>query len=333
MAWRLALLSVGLSGIILGSWADTPRGIDLTKLRHFPLEKVRAADIEHEETFTFDGITATDLRETNEVRLSGRGTTGRAWVVYLRYISHIWKGDLDGNGQTDFVLYSNGPLMNGSRTPVFSISILLMDQERMPVPFLAYMYDPPEAAGVPNLVDLDNDGRAELAVSTYDENPSDPKVGPLCSGHWVTQLYRFEGMAVREFRGRLGGMSFPLIHNWTYRETECADSGQPETQIQPAELSDGSTDRTFATTTLSKWPDDGAQEFDIVPVNGCREIWPRVVVRDQKTERTITFMILYNDRMASLARSLWERGSRLDLRGVSPGVFSERCNVNLVWAR
>jgi hypothetical protein len=208
-----------------------------------------------------------------------------------------------------------------------------MDEERMPVPFLAFMYDAPEAAGVPNLVDLDNDGRAELAVSTYDDNSSDPRVDPNCSGHWVTQLYRFEGLAVREFRGRVGGISFPLIHNWTYRGTECAELDQPKTEIQPAELRDGSTDRTFAATTLSKQPNDGAQEFDIVPVNGCREIWPLVVVWDQKTDRTITFMILYNDRMAGLARSLWDRRSRLDLRGVSPGSFPGRCNVNLVWAR
>src|SRR5262249_918520 len=97
----------------------------------------------------------------------------------------------------------------------FSITILLMDAQHLPVPFEAFVYHEDEGAAMKYLVDLDRDGRAGLLIRHYDENASDPRVGPMCSGHWTTQLYRFRNLGVEEIRGTSGGITFPFVHSWT----------------------------------------------------------------------------------------------------------------------
>jgi hypothetical protein len=166
----------------------------------------------------FDGIVATAAGGgAQEVRLRGVGKSGKPWESRMFGLDEVWRADIDGNGTQDYVFFGGGPNFNGRMTPLFSLSILLMDRERMPVPFFTVVYHGENGDGIKNLVDLNHDGHAELLISTYDENPSDPRVGGFCSGHWVSQLYRFRNFGVEEIQGTIGGMGFPFIRAWTYR--------------------------------------------------------------------------------------------------------------------
>src|SRR5689334_1588831 len=99
----------------------------------------------------------------------------------------------------------------------------MMDREGMRTRFFTTVYHGENGDGARYLVDLDHDGRAELLISTYDKDPSDPRVGTFCSGRWIHQLYRFRNLGAEEIRGKIGGRAFPLVHPWSYRGPECRE--------------------------------------------------------------------------------------------------------------
>src|SRR5262249_28331921 len=130
------------------------------------------------ESAAFAGIRATGgYPYAHEGRLSGAGKSGRKWEARLADLDEVWQGDLDGNGTQDYVLFSVGPYGNGRTAPVFSLSILLMDSDGLPVPFFTVVYKGENGEGIKHLLDLNHDGRAELLISTYDENASDDRYG------------------------------------------------------------------------------------------------------------------------------------------------------------
>ena len=227
-------MAVFLSAVS-GNWNDTSTGIDLDKLRQFPLSKIRSGWLKNGSRVTFDGITATaGSADVREVRLRGVGKSGKRWEAHVAGLDEVWRADLDGNGTQGFVFFGSGPYFNGRTTPLFSLSILLMDRQGVPVPFFTVVYHGENGAGIKHLVDLNHDGHAELLISSYDENVSDPRVGVFCSGHWTSQLYRFKDFGAEEIRGMIGGVGFPFVHDWTYRGTECAEEEKPFLSVQPA---------------------------------------------------------------------------------------------------
>ena len=133
----------------------------------------------------FDAISATaGNRDAREARLRGVGKSGKQWEAHIFGLDEVWRADMDGNGTQDYVLFAAGPYFNGRTTPLFSLSILLMAPDGLPVPFFTVVYHGENGAGIKHLVDLSHDGHSELLIGTYDEIASDPLVGPFCSGHW-----------------------------------------------------------------------------------------------------------------------------------------------------
>jgi hypothetical protein len=187
--WRSGLIMAVLLTAVLGNWGDTSTGIDLNKLQQFPLSKIRSGWLNDGARVTFDGITATaGSGDAREVELHGVGKSGKRWEAHIFDLDEVWRADLDGNGTQDYVFFGSGPYLNGRTTPPYSISILLMDREGVPVPFFRTMYHGENGVGIKHLVDLKHNGHSELLISSYDEDVSDPRVGPFCSGHWITQL-------------------------------------------------------------------------------------------------------------------------------------------------
>src|SRR6185437_15028230 len=207
------------------NWNDTSPGINLDKLPHPALTEIRSGILKQGQRVIFDRITA--LAQSNGVRLRGRAKSGKPWEAHICYgcFNEVWRADLDGNGIPDYVFFGGGPYFNGRNTPLYSLTILLMDRERLPVPFFFPVYYGERGEGIKHLIG--QNGRAELLISSYDEATSDPHVGPFCSGHWITQLYRFRNLAVEEVRGEMGGIDFPFVHDWTYRGGECAELEKP----------------------------------------------------------------------------------------------------------
>ena len=178
----ITILAVFLP-VLFGNWNDTSTGIDLDKLRQFPLVKIRSGGLKDSSRVTFDGISATSGSPADrQVRLRGTSKSGKKWEAHIFDLNEVWRADLDGNGTQDYVFFAGGPNFNGRVTPLFSLSILLIDREGLPVPFFTVVYSGENGEGIKHLVDLNHDGHAELLISTYDENPSDARVGPFLFG-------------------------------------------------------------------------------------------------------------------------------------------------------
>jgi hypothetical protein len=174
--WRTILVAAFVLIGARGNWNDTATGIDLNNLPHFRLAKVGTGPLKDGARVTFDGIIAT--RRLEEVRLNGRGKSGKRWVAHLcaSCMVDVWRADLDGNGIQDYFFFGGGPLFNGRMTPLYSMTIVLMDSQGLPVPFFTVMYHGENGEAIKHLLDLNHDGRPELIISNYDEAVSDPRV-------------------------------------------------------------------------------------------------------------------------------------------------------------
>jgi hypothetical protein len=331
--WRAILVAAVFLIAVWGNWFDTSTGIDLDKLRQFPLSRIRSGWLRDGSRITFDGITATAATGgVQEVRLRGVGKSGKRWEVHVSGLDEVWRADLDGNGTQDYVLFGAGPYFNGRITPPLSMSILLMDRDGVPVPFFTVAYHEENGAGIKHLVDLDHDGRAELLISSYDERTSDARVGGFCSGHWITQLYRFKDFGAEEIRGTIGGINFPFVQDWTYRGTQCREEEPPFLSIEPAILDEhGTSSQGEVVTTILK-SSDGGRFFEIDPVAGCRAISTELVVYDRPQIREIGFPNLFTTYTADLVDTIRRDGARVKLRGIDKWMGNGDCSVNLTWA-
>jgi hypothetical protein len=327
---RRAILLVAISlGVASANWNDTSTGIDLDKLPHFPLAKVRSGWLKSGERLTFEGISV--VATHGEVRLSGVSKSGRRWVVHIFGIDEVWRGDLDGNGTEDYVLFASGPYGNGRTAPAFSLSILLMDLDGMPAPFFTVVYKGENGDGIKHFVDLNHDRQAELLISDYDELASDAYAGPFCSGHWVSQLYRFRDLGAEEVSETVGGIRFPFIHNWKYSAFDCAAQQEPFSKVIPPVLRNYETSRPgFATTTRGLSDQNGFIEIN--PVGGCKTIAADAILYDTPRIRRIAFPNLSSDYSERLLDRIHSDRAHVELRGVTKSEGGE-CSVKLLLAR
>jgi hypothetical protein len=332
--WPPTVLVIAVSlTVAFGNWNDTSTGIDLDKLRHFPLTKIRSGWLKHGKSATFDGMTATDVSgNLQAVRLRGIGRSGKRWESRMFGIDEVWRADLDGNGTQDYVFFGGGPYFNGSRTPLYSLTILLLDRDRLPVPFFTVVYHGENGDGIKHLVDLNHDGHAELLISTYDENVSDPLAGPSCSGHWTNQLYRFKDFGAEEIRETIGGITFPFVHDWTYRGTQCAAWPTPFMPAQEAAIGDDGTSKQGAPVTTIRDRSIEVGAFTIEPVAGCKAIFPSLVVYDRPQIREIGFPSQFGTDHTDLAETIRRDGAQVELRGINRQMGNVDCSVNLLWA-
>src|SRR6185312_10223268 len=102
--WRIIVLSGVFLAPLPGGWNDSSTGIDLNKLQHFPLTKIRSGWLRRGSRSTFDGITATAASgDEQEVQLRGAGKSGKRWEAHIFGLDEVWRADLDGNGTQDYV--------------------------------------------------------------------------------------------------------------------------------------------------------------------------------------------------------------------------------------
>jgi hypothetical protein len=141
-------------------------------------------------------------------------------------------------------------------------------------------------------------------------------VGAFCSGHWTNQLYRFKDFAAEEIRGRFGGINFPLIHDWTYRGTECADEDKPFVSAQPAVVYDHGTSRRDEAVTTIRGDEDAIGAIKIDPVAGCPVITAGVVVYDRAKIREIALPNLFGAAHANLVEEIKRNVAKAALRGI-----------------
>ncbi len=321
------MLAVVATTFASAGWNDSSTGIDLNALPHFPLVKLRSGLFLHGTQTTFDQIHATfSSSPDNEegVVLRGSGVYGKRWEVHLSALDEVWRGDLDGNGIPDYVFFSVGPYGNGRTAAPFSMSILLMDGDQMPMPFFTTVYHGENGDGIKHLIDFTHDGHAELLLSDYDEHVSDPQADTFGSGHWTHQLVRFNNLAAEHLRGVFDGIRFPLIHAWSD-----GPSSSPEhvkLALEAPFIYDHSTSVQHKVVTSLR----AGRELSIVPVNGCDAVTAGPIFFDNAGVREIAFPSPFGEYRARIAERIRRAGLPVELRGLQKTPAG--CRANLVWA-
>jgi hypothetical protein len=327
---RLAACAISIALVAAGAWAnwnDTSTGIHFTSLPAFPLTKVHSGMLRDGTRAQFDGLLAEAIDHAGDVLLRGTGKSGRTWSArfWLVALDQVYRGDLDGNGTQDYVVFGASGA-NGRLAPPRWMIVLLMDKSGLPVPFEAGLYD---ELGPRHVVDALHDGRAQLVVSDYDEGAWDKEAGAFCSGHWLTDLYEESGLGWREFHGGAAGLSFPFLHRWTYGPA-CDPQASPHAwkeEIGPEQHSTASTDVTSARMTGSH------SNIDITlnPTAGCERFESRMVVYDDRSKREIALSSDSGYRANLLDRIRADKAD-VALRGVYRDAAGLSCRANLLWA-
>ena len=289
------------------NWHDTSTGVELDKFAHPALTRVRG-----------DGMSVAPGV------LRGKGKSGAPWTVRLcdTCADEIWSGDLDGNGTLDYAIVGEGPFGNVRTDPHFSLTLLLMDSEGMPVPFFTPLFHGEKGEALKHLVKID--GKLRLLISRYDEIPSDARVGPYCSGHWVTQAYSLTNGVVDEVRGVFNGMRFPYVRNWAYSHPECAN--HPIGFSDKAKIVEIGTGAKGAVMTKLRAGSGGAG-LAIEPVDDCASMFADAVVFDSAGGREVALPDLRGESQAVLVEKIRGAGVEVELRGM------RECSVALLWGR
>lgn len=321
MRYSASFVMFGLCA--LANWHDTSTGLDLNKLSHPALTQVRASLLKAGEKLQFDGIAAS-VTQTEGV-LTGKGKSGTPWTVHLceTCIEEIWRGDLDGNGTADYVIVGVGPYGNTRTAPQYSLALLLMDRDGMPVPFFTPLYHGENGEAIKHLVKLD--GQLRLLIGRYDEIPSDESVGPYCSGHWVTQAYSLTNGAVEEVRGVFEGKRFPYVRNWAYSHPECAN--HPIGFSERAKILEIGTAAKGAVPGKLRAPEGAGAGLAIEGVAECDRVMADAVMLDSAGGREVALPSLREEVQQRVAEKIRAAEVRVELRGV------RECSATLVWGR
>jgi hypothetical protein len=326
------LMVLLLSAVVLfANWNDTSIGIDLKRLKPFPLVKVRSGFLREGQKASFDGFVATSRER--EVILRGSAKSGKRWFVHIGDVAfdQVYRADLDGNGTQDYVIYGLNPFANGRTAAGSRITILLMDAEGLPVPYETYTYDMHPDRGPRALFDLRHDGHAQLLISSYDEIHWDGRVGAFASGHWISQLLEIRDSNWVEFRGSVSGLTFPFVHRWTYWPNEALEkSWPPDRSLSVPERSTAPSEIDDARITRLKEPIVG-NTVSITPSPGCRDFQIGTVVYDQPARREIS---LYWSNPSKTMGTGFSTECKQTKHVRLHGVKRDRelgCSANLLW--
>jgi len=327
-----AMSTVLIAAAAWANWTDTSTGIDLASLPAFPLTKVRSGLLKEGEQVRFGGLVAKKSppagSTADEVILRGNGKSGKPWTVHFFWgaFAQVYRGDLDGNGTQDYVVFGGG-IGNGRLFPLWTMTVLLMDRQGLPVPFEYALYD---ELGPRHVVDILHDGRAQLVLSDYDENSWDSN---LCSGRWISNLYEAADLDWGKVRRSAAGLIFPLVHRWTYGPN-CDPSSQPQLGNEQMEIEKDAaasadiTSARIADVDPNSWL--GGQIKLTLP-SGCESISVGTVVYDQRSERTIA-LVSGSGYVKTLLGRIRADNAEVKVSGVHRYPVGRDCTANLLWA-
>jgi hypothetical protein len=326
-----AIVTVLLAAAAWANWNDTSTGMDLTSLPAFPLTKVRSGLLGNNARVQFDGFVAmmrgpADGPAVDEAVLSGTGKSGKRWAVHFPLVAfdQVYRGDLDGNGTPDYVVIGASPYWNGRLAPPGRIIVLLLDQQGLPVPFEAPLYDD---LGPRHVVDVLHDGRARLALAAYDENGWDNRSSVFCSGHWITDLFEPAGLNWQGFQGTAGGTTFPFVHRWTY----WPDCNDPPPEPWKEVIRTGQYSTASADITSVRIAEGDTLAVKLIPPSVCEGVSIGSVVYDQHSRREVALVANTEYRAELVARIQAEKAD-VTLRGVYRSPDGRSCRANLLWA-
>lgn len=168
------------------------------KMRKIPLPKKITAGV--------SGVSVSPGED--DLTLSGKDKKQKDWSVkldssYRGNSVRFYVSDLDKNGIKDFMLWI--PTGGNGLAPTSHFLSLTFDSTGRPVPFRADGYFEDKSGKLFDLVDIDNDGRAELLYMNFDD------------GYWITNFYKIQNARWQKVKGKLGNRNYPLYTRFTNR--------------------------------------------------------------------------------------------------------------------
>ena len=151
------------------------------------------------------GATVTTTTEDNFV-VAGKDKHNHDWTVQLglSYACRFYEADLDHNEIRDAVIVF--PTGGNGLAPTSHLLAITFDRNGRPVTFEADGYFQESGGKIFDLVDLDQDGQAELIYMNFDD------------GYWITNLYEVTNARWKKKAGRQGRRVYPLYTRFTLRE-------------------------------------------------------------------------------------------------------------------
>ena len=156
-------------------------------------------------SFVIGKQSLTSTLENHEVLLlQGKDNHNRPFSISLAPRSYtVFSGDLDANGSEDLILvFDTG---GNGLAPSQHLLTSLFDAQGRPFPLTVEGYFASDANGLPDLLDLNGDGKAELVYMHHQK------------GMWVTDLYTAHNGFWQRISGNFASKTYPLYTRFTQR--------------------------------------------------------------------------------------------------------------------
>lgn len=155
------------------------------------------------------------------------------------------------------------------------------------------------------------------------------QVGAFGSGHWVTQLCRFNDPGAEEFRGMVGGMRFPFVHNWTYGLTEYPAQGNAIT-YRPSRRRSTTDKRPFKARRSTPLAAHAVTLSSPLIRSRDGKTSPSLAVYDRQQIRDIEFPSLLSTYGGELPNKMRRNGAQVEFRGIHKLSDDGSCAANLL---
>ncbi|MBK8453670.1 MAG: hypothetical protein WAQ53_18105 [Thiofilum sp.] len=259
----------------------------------------------------------------DDLVLSGVGTLNKPWSLRIPQRSYsAYQADLDKNGTQDLVL--SFPTMGNGLAPHTHLITLAFDQQGLPVVSEIEGYFEEDKRGIPDLVDTDRDGKAELVYMTFDE------------GYWLTALYELNDTRWVSV-SQAAGLTYPLYTRFTNKPNHKAV--KPSAKRNPQAPKMGNAQPYLQGELLKfKWAEVNlSEDIELIlqaskTVSSCKpSSWQStlmLIVDDAKGRRMISLAV-EETAFKALLTEVRDRKLAVTLYGQR----DEGCSPELIWAQ
>jgi hypothetical protein len=307
--------------------------------RPFPLKFIGVYDHKNSVTRIAIGaggaeVDAGEEEQNGALVLSGKDKAGKPWAVNFGakagFGGNLFTADLDKNGFRDFLMIF--PTAGNGLAPSSHVLTLLFDAQGRPVPFEAEGYYDTELKSLPELVDMNCNGRAELVFMNFDD------------GYWITNIYEAGNARWQRVKGRVGNRAFPLFTRFTHRPNHRAVTPARGRHPRSPDLSNQKP-VTEGRIVAFKWAKEGGDDaqaatdgmfFVVVNSQGEQLSWVAddwygslALIIDTREGRQVISLGTNRERIKKIFDELISRDARVRLFGRR---FADKTSPELIWA-
>jgi len=258
---------------------------------------------------------------------TGKGRSDQNWRVELEFTdcglpTDFYVGDLDGNGISDMVLPV--PTCGNGLAPTVHLFTLLFDENGMPVPFEAEGYFEPLPNGIDALVDMDNDGRAELIYMNFN------------AGYWITNIYKCNKARWSRINGQFAKKKYPLFTRFTHKPNHKAVVPKADRHPFAPDLSNDNyvSEGKLISFIEEKWI---GIELNIIDSKGSNikctpAYWfgSARIIFDKHNGRQISYLSHDNVNISLILNEIITKKLKVSLYG---NRYSDQCSPEILWVK